>query len=1240
MSKSYYLAVGLSSLLLLCIAAETHAFALLREPQEDPAAAYGGLLQWEEAPESEHTSWAIPLRGGSIRTLFMAPRASLRDVVELAQRIDLDYDVFPFWNAGAMTPPADHPSAAWPEFDRDARLGQFQAAINEAVDVIVAGGLDLRELPPPMLEAVLERVRRGSGLVLVNHFSLPETFKDSMDDEWEFVDPPGLIIDGVGEDLTPEWDTGLGFVWTAKLGEGRIVLIEYPGGAPDSNFLLPVLKSPHRAETEYLDVYLSLIARATYWAAGREPRVRPVALEYMGPEGPDDTEIPPDLPEPFVQRMRDAAPDPAFRPYRIRFSEPAPRRYDVRLQVRDPRRRGRLTHEYDAPLNPGESEYTVHLNVGPGSYFVDIWLLDRGRVEWWHTETLTIESWPSFTDLAFSKDVLQPHDSLRVSLNARPNYYHPREFTIYARATDALGRRVAEKHHPVSSEAGWTQFSVDFADLLAEMVKVEIFAVDRTRPPFTRYELQSAAHEYGELSVWRPRDPYRFDFGVYGPGTPEYSQQRFYSRLADYGVDTVYTPEGEGPSFLLKSANLQQIQTLTSYAPGETQGNVREPCLFTETFWEQEQDHIAHTATAPGDAGPFIYTLGDGNALARGEGEACHCAHCLSAFRDSLREQFSSIAALNEAWGTGYTGWGAIHPASVSEVIREGVYPPWISFRQFMDEQFVRLHDRAARAARQQRGQALVGLSARDGGAPFDGRDWRRLGAVLDLLALPAENLAYHLARSSRDDQPEFVTVYAPRAGELDPAAARWMPWRAALYGMRGVWLADAIAGSAGDSLPNALTPTGAATPAFAAMAEEVEKLRRGTAALLQHAVRGHSGVALYDNRSSYYLNYAEPSYRTNTPRAQQAFLDRLNALGYQCEVIGPEDLRTNRMNEYKVVILPMARALSAEEREGLEAFVQGGGHVIADVLPGQFTEFGAPSPSPPLAEWFGVSHGGPANAGDATEIQGHRAIGDFTARGRAEVRLDPSTEWNGENDGEPGAYWIHNPGESEDAGAAFLFNHPLPPMAADPREDGLITVLEGVLRGMGAHPVAAMTGSASQAFPGERIAYRYGEVKLLAVTRPPGSPGGAARFSLDLRNHAHVYDAIAGEQVRRPSRIQHRLEPGETALFTALPYEVTGLEITAPEEVRAGRRLPVSIRLRSRGGIPGNHLVHLRLEPIGEDPIAHYSQVFSCSGGEEEHFIPLARNERLGRYRLIARDALTGKEARHTVTITGREQE
>ena len=49
-----------------------------------------------------HIRWAKPLPGGPVRTLVVAPRWMQRETVELAQRLDLDFDTVCFSRPGVL----------------------------------------------------------------------------------------------------------------------------------------------------------------------------------------------------------------------------------------------------------------------------------------------------------------------------------------------------------------------------------------------------------------------------------------------------------------------------------------------------------------------------------------------------------------------------------------------------------------------------------------------------------------------------------------------------------------------------------------------------------------------------------------------------------------------------------------------------------------------------------------------------------------------------------------------------------------------------------------------------------------------------------------------------------------------------------------------------------------------------------------------------------------------------------
>ena len=52
-----------------------------------------------------HIQWAVPLAGGPVRVLVIAPRIYQRDTVELAQRLDLDYEYLMLYSAGPDAKP-------------------------------------------------------------------------------------------------------------------------------------------------------------------------------------------------------------------------------------------------------------------------------------------------------------------------------------------------------------------------------------------------------------------------------------------------------------------------------------------------------------------------------------------------------------------------------------------------------------------------------------------------------------------------------------------------------------------------------------------------------------------------------------------------------------------------------------------------------------------------------------------------------------------------------------------------------------------------------------------------------------------------------------------------------------------------------------------------------------------------------------------------------------------------------
>ena len=79
--------VFLGALWIMCATCLSTVFGFERSDEQE--AKFNQLTMDVETP---HTKWAKPWIKGSIRALIIAPRYAQRDTVELAQRMDLDFE--------------------------------------------------------------------------------------------------------------------------------------------------------------------------------------------------------------------------------------------------------------------------------------------------------------------------------------------------------------------------------------------------------------------------------------------------------------------------------------------------------------------------------------------------------------------------------------------------------------------------------------------------------------------------------------------------------------------------------------------------------------------------------------------------------------------------------------------------------------------------------------------------------------------------------------------------------------------------------------------------------------------------------------------------------------------------------------------------------------------------------------------------------------------------------------------
>lgn len=168
------------------------------------------------------------------------------------------------------------------------------------------------------------------------------------------------------------------------------------------------------------------------------------------------------------------------------------------------------------------------------------------------------------------------------------------------------------------------------------------------------------------------------------------------------------------------------------------------------------------------------------------------------------------------------------------------------------------------------------------------------------------------------------------------------------------------------------------------------------------------------------------------------------------------------------------------------------------------------------------------------------------------------------------------------------------------------------------------------------------GEIELLGVVREIGA-GPIDRtdtlpFTLVLRAPRQVYDARAGKYLGQTDTISGEALRGVTHLYALLPYRVTGLTIDGPRTARPGEALEFALAVQAEGATPGAHVLHVDVRAPGEEAAERYWYAgnVTCADGAARFALPLADSDPAGAWTITARDVISGETATMTLTVGG----
>src|SRR5205085_4027199 len=447
----------------------------------------------------------------------------------------------------------------------------------------------------------------------------------------------------------------------------------------------------------------------------------------------------------------------------------------------------------------------------------------------------------------------------------------------------------------------------------------------------------------------------RGTFGVYwydrGPTTAEAMEKA----IADYQK----TGDFESLGYLTKKELYKRT--------GDKKFLQRTPSFNDPTFLKSLSDIVRASARNKARYNMDYYFVGDEGSLTS-YGDAVDFdwgTHALTEFRAWLKLEYGTLTALNREWRTNFTQWDLVVPYTTEEAKKSRNFAPWADHRTFMEITFARAYQAARDAAREGDPDAHIAVSGTQATNAYDGADWARLDRVIDdFLSYDGGNQwDMHRSFAKPNSMIGFWTGYGSHGLAVQNAI-----WTAAIHNVLHpniFWMYSF------------LNPDMTYSASARDMGRAFNSLRfEGVGKLLMESARQQDGIALYysmpsihaatilgfHQRSSDDDDEAVDKSRLSFPANRDGWVKTIKDLGLQFDFISSEDVAKSPISneKYKVLILPLAFALSDQEIQHIEEFVSRGGVVIADSSPGLYDQHCALRTTDAINRLFGNTSIGP----------------------------------------------------------------------------------------------------------------------------------------------------------------------------------------------------------------------------------------------------------------------------------------
>jgi hypothetical protein len=882
-----------------------------------------------------HVAWAKPLAGGPVKVFAVPTIRYGREFSELAQRMSLDlrtvtidrnWDVNK-WGFGDFY----HLRASQHDFSLLYRYLEDALVSEEDYDVIVLPGTNgWSEFPAAARRAIIDKVRRGTGLILLHPFSdetaaselaslspLVGWVHEPLDKDsgypqyrretiktgtwcqikdhfitsvlpWDALpyDEMGYYEYQSNGDVLIAAQNGDPIVAVRTVGKGRVVGLGYfhrdltpqhigvlKGGGGALAGLYDTWGGAFSDVTwPWWECFYALIARSLVWACGREPAVR-VKRAVIEGEDPNFTL--------GLDLDGDVAGD-------LRVDQVVRDEFDTVL--------GSCSHVLTAGSKRLEVPVGLERVTG-GRRFVSLWLRSGDEVLSWGMTSMRVPHGAKIRGVEYVDRFHMAGEPVEVMVQ------HSGEWVGFdVELVDEYGRVTCS----VSGE--WTE----------EPLRVRLETVAAlTLTVRARASLRSAEGDlldmkYSPRFVLAPRQRDVRDFEVLlvqqnrgrGDLVALARQQMIATGITGgfVGDRRLLAPSGARGLGVYWYHRARYVARKEKYALSKDKAFlVREPCLNDTEFLTGIAESVRRTVSKYRGYNPISYYAQDEGSLTCYSDalDLCFCSHCLVAFRKWLRNLYGDLVKLNEEWGTSYASWDTVVPFTANEARQSGRYAAWADHRTFMEDTYVGVYALLRNTIRAVDPEGRVRMSGCQQSVAHNGCDYSKLHEVVEYFEAYQGGDQYEFHRSFA--KPNTVVGGWFGYG-VSGDRARHSAWHGLLHGLTLMNIFWEYAWINPD-----FTPSNSALD-FGGVFREIKGSGIGKL-LLHSSQRDHCGIAIHYSYASIHATWIEgkaEQYKAN----RHGWVRVLENLGLQFNFVARQHIEAGALlrDGYRVLVLPTCR--------------------------------------------------------------------------------------------------------------------------------------------------------------------------------------------------------------------------------------------------------------------------------------------------------------------------------------------